>query len=98
MFRCFRFGNVRAGWPAPRHCPSQNLQFAHRDAQGKITIRLFIFMTADSNLAEPFTGIGISELQDFLRRRPMSQKALLLLDICHAGAAAGQLGRPMVRV
>lgn len=51
------------------------------------------FMTADSNLAEPFTGIGVSELQDFLRRRPMSQKALLLLDICHAGAAAGQLGR-----
>ena len=51
------------------------------------------FMTADSNLAEPFTGIGVSELQDFLRRRPMSQKALLLLDICHAGAASGQLGR-----
>lgn len=51
------------------------------------------FMTADSNLAEPFTGIGVSELQDFLRRRPMAQKALLLLDICHAGSAAGALGR-----
>lgn len=130
--------------------PTQNLQFAHRDAEAlaaafakqegklyaKVNTRLLLnkdadaravkgemnrflrqassqdliviflaghgmqdndqtlyFMTADSNLAEPFTGIGVSELQDFLRRRPMAQKALLLLDICHAGAAAGQLGR-----
>ena len=51
------------------------------------------FMTADSNLEEAFTGLGVSELQSFLRRRPMSQKALLLLDICHAGAAAGNMGR-----
>ncbi len=51
------------------------------------------YMTADSNLNEPFTGIGVSELHDFLRRRPMAQKALLLLDICHAGAAAGGQGR-----
>jgi outer membrane protein OmpA-like peptidoglycan-associated protein/WD40 repeat protein len=51
------------------------------------------FMSSDANMDEPFTGIGVNELQDFLRRRPMSQKALLLLDICHAGSAAGKLSR-----
>lgn len=44
------------------------------------------FMTHDANLEEPFSGLDVARIRGILRNRPPNQKAILLLDICHAGA------------
>ena len=44
------------------------------------------FMTHDANMDEPFSGMDVTRIRDILRNRPSNQKAILLLDICHAGA------------
>lgn len=44
------------------------------------------FMTHDAVMDEPYSGLDVSQIRVILRNRPMNQKALLLLDICHAGA------------
>ncbi|SHI83624.1 Caspase domain-containing protein [Rubritalea squalenifaciens DSM 18772] len=43
------------------------------------------FMAHDSDMKEAFTGLELKDFSDFLERLPPSQKALVLLDICHAG-------------
>jgi outer membrane protein OmpA-like peptidoglycan-associated protein len=44
------------------------------------------FMTYDSDLSKPLTGMDISVVKKFLVNRPPNQKALLWLDVCHAGS------------
>lgn len=44
------------------------------------------FMTHDAQVDEPFSGLDVARIRNILRSRPPNQKALLLLDICHAGA------------
>jgi hypothetical protein len=44
------------------------------------------FMTHDAQMDEPFSGLDVSRIRSILRARPANQKAVLLLDICHAGA------------
>jgi len=52
------------------------------------------FMTHEATVDEPFTGLDVANIRGILRNRPASQKALLLLDICHAGALGeGRRGR-----
>ncbi len=52
------------------------------------------FMTHEATVDEPFTGLDVTNIRTILRNRPPSQKALLLLDICHAGAIGeGRRGR-----
>ncbi|WP_375751108.1 OmpA family protein [Vibrio sp. HN007] len=45
------------------------------------------FMAHDSELSKPYTGMPIDEFKAFLDRRPVNQKALFLLDICHSGSS-----------
>ncbi|MCH8076098.1 MAG: caspase family protein [SAR324 cluster bacterium] len=44
------------------------------------------FMTHDSDLNEPYTGVDLDFFHKFLRKRPLNQKAIVLLDICQSGA------------
>lgn len=45
------------------------------------------FMTHDADLKRPYTGMSVDRIRQYLENRPLNQNALLLLDICHAGAA-----------
>lgn len=45
------------------------------------------FMTHDAELSKPYTGMNVDRFRGFLENRPLNQSALLLLDICHSGAA-----------
>lgn len=52
------------------------------------------YMTHDSDLNEPYTGMEVSQFQDFLLKRPTNQKAIFLMDICHSGAIGdGKINR-----
>lgn len=44
------------------------------------------FMTVDADPTRPYTGLNFRDVQSLLKRRPLNQKALLLLDLCHSGA------------
>lgn len=44
------------------------------------------FVAHDSNMEEPFTGLELQDFADFLERRPPTQKAIFLMDCCHAGS------------
>ena len=44
------------------------------------------FMTLGSDLNEPDTGVDLDCCHKFLRKRPLNQKAIVLLDICRSGA------------
>ena len=44
-------------------------------------------ITHDGDLDRPYTGMQIDKFRDFLSGRPINQKALFLMDICHAGTA-----------
>lgn len=46
------------------------------------------FMTHDAELSKPYTGMSIDKFKDFLRSRPINQKALFWIDICHAGTVS----------
>jgi len=45
------------------------------------------FMTHDGLLEDPYTGMEFDKFESFLKSRPINQKAILMLDICHAGSA-----------
>lgn len=45
------------------------------------------FMTHDGDLKEPFTGLEIEVFRKVLEQRPINQKAMFLMDICHAGTS-----------
>ncbi|SFN24649.1 OmpA family protein [Marinobacter pelagius] len=44
------------------------------------------YMPHDGELKRPFTGMAMDDFKNFLDQRPINQKALFLMDICHAGA------------
>ena len=44
------------------------------------------FMPHDGDMKRPFTGMPMEDFRRFLEQRPLNQRALFLLDICHAGA------------
>lgn len=44
-------------------------------------------ITHDGDIQRPYTGMSVDRFRDFLRSRPMNQKALLMMDICHAGSS-----------
>ncbi|WP_421419763.1 OmpA family protein [Pseudoalteromonas lipolytica] len=44
------------------------------------------YMPHDGDMKRPFTGMAMDDFKNFLDQRPINQKALFLLDICHAGA------------
>ncbi|MBF8222416.1 OmpA family protein [Halomonas sp. 328] len=43
-------------------------------------------MTHDADMQRPYTGMSIDRFRDFLQSRPINQKAVLMMDICHAGS------------
>ncbi len=43
-------------------------------------------MTHDGDMQRPYTGMSINRFRDFLQSRPINQKAVLMMDICHAGS------------
>ncbi|QPM90547.1 OmpA family protein [Pseudooceanicola algae] len=45
------------------------------------------FVTHDADLARPYTGMEVERFRSVLENRPLNQSALLLIDICHSGAA-----------
>ncbi|WP_323769297.1 OmpA family protein [Antarctobacter sp.] len=45
------------------------------------------FMTHDADMSRPYTGMSVDRFRQFLENRPINQSALMLLDICHSGAA-----------
>lgn len=47
-------------------------------------------VTHDGDIREPYTGMEISKFRDFIAARPLNQKALFLLDICHAGSTGAK--------
>lgn len=49
------------------------------------------FMPHNSDIERPYSGLDMSIFHDFLRKRPRSQKALLWMDICHAGSLGREL-------
>lgn len=44
------------------------------------------FVAHDSDASEAYTGLELRAFAQFLERRPPTQKAVFLMDICHAGA------------
>lgn len=50
------------------------------------TDQTLYFIPHEGDPARPYTGLRVSELHDFLSRRPPTQKALVFMDICHGGA------------
>jgi outer membrane protein OmpA-like peptidoglycan-associated protein len=64
-----------------------------RDSDGAV-----YFMTHDSDLREPYTGLNVSFFKDFLHNRPINQKALFWMDICHAGGIGGEWGNARGRI
>jgi len=42
-------------------------------------------ITHDADMKRPYTGMDISKFRDYLDQRPINQKAIFLMDICHAG-------------
>ncbi len=44
------------------------------------------FVAHDSDMDEPYTGLEMRDFAAFLERRPANQKALFMMDICHAGS------------
>ncbi|MCK5714556.1 MAG: OmpA family protein [Nitrosomonadaceae bacterium] len=44
------------------------------------------FMTHDGTLDEPYTGMDLSKFESYLKSRPINQKVILMMDICHAGS------------
>ena len=48
------------------------------------------FMAHDSDLRKPYTGVQVEDFKNFLEQRPINQKAIFLLDICHAGSVNDQ--------
>lgn len=44
------------------------------------------YMPHDGDMKRPFTGMAMDDFKNFLDQRPINQKALFLMDICHAGA------------
>lgn len=48
--------------------------------------RLFL-ATHEADVQRPYTGMEVSKFRDFLDARPINQKAVFLMDICHAGTA-----------
>jgi len=49
------------------------------------TDQTLYFMAHDGDLQRPYTGLPVSDFRAFLEQRPINQKTLFLLDICHAG-------------
>lgn len=64
-----------------------------RDSDGAL-----YFMTHDSVLEEPYTGMNVTFFKDFLHGRPLNQKAMFWMDICHAGAIGSEWGRSRGRI
>ncbi|MBD1544864.1 OmpA family protein [Roseibium aggregatum] len=44
-------------------------------------------VTYDGDITRPYTGMQVDKFRDFLASRPINQKAVFLMDICHAGTA-----------
>ncbi|MEH0074524.1 OmpA family protein [Pannonibacter sp. Pt2] len=42
-------------------------------------------VTHDGDMQRPYTGMQVDKFRDFLEGRPVNQKAVFLMDICHAG-------------
>nr|WP_321524265.1 OmpA family protein [uncultured Cohaesibacter sp.] len=47
--------------------------------------RLYL-VTYDGDKTRPYTGMQVDKFRDFLSGRPINQKAIFLMDICHSGA------------
>jgi WD40 repeat protein/outer membrane protein OmpA-like peptidoglycan-associated protein len=43
-------------------------------------------VTNDADPDQPYTGLNLRDVRDFLAHRPPNQKAIIWIDICHAGA------------
>ncbi len=52
----------------------------------KDTDQSLYLMTHDSDFSMPFSGLDLKIVHDFVRKRPRNQKALMFMDVCHAGA------------
>lgn len=50
------------------------------------TNQALYFMANDGDMSRPYTGLAMDEFKHFLDQRPINQKALFLMDICHSGA------------
>jgi uncharacterized caspase-like protein len=44
------------------------------------------YATHDTTLEDAFSGMEVARIHSILRNRPANQRAILLLDICHAGS------------
>ncbi|GAB4526584.1 MAG: hypothetical protein Tsb0019_28690 [Roseibium sp.] len=49
------------------------------------------YMTHDADMSKPYTGMAVDRFRQYLENRPINQRALFLLDICHSGAAEGRV-------
>lgn len=49
------------------------------------------FVTHEADLRKPYSGMPVDRFRNYLENRPINQSALLLLDICHSGAAQGRV-------
>ncbi len=48
--------------------------------------QILYFMAHDSAIDKPYTGFEVAEFRRFLQNRPLRQKAVFWMDICHAGS------------
>lgn len=57
--------------------------------------RELCLLTHESDFSDPRTWYGLSALRDYLVNRPLLQRAVVVMDICHAGSGipAGALGQ-----
>lgn len=49
------------------------------------------YITHEADMSKPYTGMAVDRFRQFLENRPINQRALFLLDICHSGATEGRV-------
>jgi hypothetical protein len=72
-----------------KEASSQDMVIIFLAGHGVVGADQELYFVAHDSIASPseaYTGLELRDFSDFLERRPPTQKAVFLMDICHAGA------------
>jgi outer membrane protein OmpA-like peptidoglycan-associated protein len=70
-----------------RDATEQDVVVVYLAGHGATEDQQLYFITYDAKADDPYSGMDVSTINNLLSKRPPGQKAIVILDICHAGAA-----------
>jgi outer membrane protein OmpA-like peptidoglycan-associated protein len=70
-----------------RDATEQDIVVVYFAGHGAMEDQQLYFITYDAKRDDPYSGLDVGAVKDLLSKRPPGQKAIVILDICHAGAA-----------